>query len=106
MPWTKERLVEVARERLGGAKLVVVSNREPYLHLRSGDEVRWIRPAGGLVAALDPVMRAVGGLWVAHGSDDADRQVADTHGRAPLPPDNPPSSVRSARCRRPEGPGR
>jgi trehalose 6-phosphate synthase len=94
MPWTKERLVEVARERLGGAKLVIVSNREPYMHLRSGEEVRWIRPAGGLVAALDPVMRALGGTWVAHGSGDADRLVADSQGRVAVPPDKPTYMLR------------
>jgi trehalose 6-phosphate synthase len=94
MGWSKERLVEVARERLGGAKLVVVSNREPYLHLRRNDDIECVRPPGGLVTALDPVMRAVGGLWVAHGSGDADRLMTDAHGRVAVPPDKPAYMLR------------
>ena len=72
MAWTKARLEDVARTRLGGAKLIVVANREPYIHRYRDGEVEWIRPAGGLTTALDPVMRACGGVWVAHGSGDAD----------------------------------
>jgi trehalose 6-phosphate synthase len=89
MAWTKERLVDVARTRLGGAKLIVVANREPYIHQYRDGEVRWIRPAGGLTTALDPVMRACGGVWVAHGSGDADRIVTDEVGRVRVPPDDP-----------------
>ncbi len=61
------------RERLGDAKLVVVANREPYIHVYDGSEIRCMRPASGLTTALDPVMRACGGVWVAHGSGNADR---------------------------------
>jgi trehalose 6-phosphate synthase len=61
MAWTKERLEEVARNRLGGARLVVVANREPYVHVHDGAEVRCMKPASGLTTALDPVMRACGG---------------------------------------------
>ena len=89
MAWTKERLVDVARTRLGGAKLIVVANREPYIHRYRDGEVEWIRPAGGLTTALDPVMRACGGVWVAHGSGDADDTVCDPRGRVGVPPDDP-----------------
>ncbi|QJW95102.1 alpha,alpha-trehalose-phosphate synthase (UDP-forming) [Frigoriglobus tundricola] len=89
MGWSKERLEEVARTRLGGAKLIVVANREPYIHHYKNGEVEWIRPAGGLTTALDPVMRACGGVWVAHGSGDADVQAADASGRVGVPPDDP-----------------
>src|SRR6478672_1813559 len=89
MPWTKARLEEVAQTRLGGAKLIVVANREPYIHRYHDGEVQWIRPAGGLTAALDPVMQACGGVWVAHGSGDADAEVSDTRGRVRVPPDDP-----------------
>jgi trehalose 6-phosphate synthase len=89
MGWSKERLEEVARTRLGGAKLIVVANREPYIHRYRDGEVEWIRPAGGLTTALDPVMRACGGVWVAHGSGDADRAVTDASGRVGVPPDDP-----------------
>ncbi|MCE9560756.1 MAG: trehalose-6-phosphate synthase [Planctomycetes bacterium] len=89
MAWTKERLEEVAQTRLGGSKLIVVANREPYIHRYRDGEVEWIRPAGGLTTALDPVMRACGGVWVAHGSGDADAEVCDKNGRVRVPPDDP-----------------
>jgi trehalose 6-phosphate synthase len=89
MPWNKERLEDVARNRLGGARLIVVANREPYIHQYRDGEIEWIRPAGGLTAALDPVMRACGGTWIAHGSGDADRDTADGEGRLGVPPDDP-----------------
>ncbi len=94
MPWTKERLEEVARTRLGCARLVVVANREPYSHFRDGDVVRCTRPASGMTTALDPIMQACRGVWVAHGSGDADREVSDDHGRTPVPPDNPTYALR------------
>jgi trehalose 6-phosphate synthase len=92
--WTKERLQDVARNRLGGAKLIVVANREPYIHRYTNGEIKWIRPAGGLTTALDPVMQACGGVWVAHGSGDADRIASDAYGRVGVPPDDPSYSLR------------
>ncbi len=89
MGWSKARLEEVARTRLGGAKLIVVANREPYIHRYKNGGVEWIRPAGGLTTALDPVMQACGGVWVAHGSGDADFEVTDQAGRVGVPPDEP-----------------
>jgi trehalose 6-phosphate synthase len=89
MAWTRERLEEVARVRLGGAKLVVVANREPYIHVHDGDDICCTRPASGLATALDPVLRACNGIWVAHGSGDADRAVADERGRVAVPPEDP-----------------
>ena len=94
MAWTKERLEEVARSRLGGARLVVVANREPYIHVYDGDEVRCMKPASGLTTALDPVMRACGGTWVAHGSGDADRQACRRRGRVAVPPESPAYTLR------------
>src|SRR5437868_9123222 len=89
MAWSRERLEEVARTRLGGAKLVVVANREPFSHVHDGEEIRCIRPASGLTTALDPVLQACRGIWVAHGSGNADRAVVDERGRVPVPPENP-----------------
>jgi trehalose 6-phosphate synthase len=89
MAWSKARLEQVAQTRLGGAKLLVVANREPYIHQYRDGEIEWIRPAGGLTSALDPVMQACGGVWVAHGSGDADADVCDEHGRVGVPPDDP-----------------
>jgi trehalose 6-phosphate synthase len=95
MPWTKERLEEVARTRLGGAKLVVVANREPFLHVYDGDDdVRCIQPASGLTTALGPVMQACRGTWVAHGSGNADRAVTDERGRVQVPPEDPTYTLR------------
>ncbi len=94
MAWSKERLEEVARQRLGGARLVVVGNREPYLHRHDGEEIRCIRPVSGLTTALDPVMQACGGIWVAHGSGNADNLVTDAQGRLAVPPEDPTYTLR------------
>ena len=87
--WTAERLKEHVRLELGSKPLVVVSNREPYMHVRRGRKVEVVVPAGGLVTALDPMMRACGGVWIAHGGGDADAETADRHGRLQVPPDEP-----------------
>ncbi len=87
--WTRDRLRAHAIDALRGEPLVVVSNREPYMHqLRDGKPVL-VRPASGLVTGLDPVLRATGGLWVAHGAGDADRATADSAGCIPVPPSDP-----------------
>ncbi|MDR7483338.1 MAG: bifunctional alpha,alpha-trehalose-phosphate synthase (UDP-forming)/trehalose-phosphatase [Armatimonadota bacterium] len=75
------------RQALRGRPLVIVSNREPYVHRRTARGLEVERPAGGLVAALDPVLRQVGGAWVAWGSGDADFEVTDEHGRVAAPPE-------------------
>ena len=90
--WTEERLKQYVHLQLNGRLLVVVSNREPVSHVWRGGQVQTQVPASGLVTAMDPMMRACGGVWVAHGSGDADRETADTRGRrraggrAPLHP--------------------
>jgi alpha,alpha-trehalose-phosphate synthase [UDP-forming] len=94
MAWTKARLEQVAQTRLGGAKLIVVANREPYIHKYNGDDIEVMRPAGGLTTALDPVMKACGGTWVGHGAGDADRDTADEQGRVRVPPDDPKYTLR------------
>ena len=87
--WTPERLKEHVRQELSGKNLYVVSNREPYMHIRSGGKIECIVPAGGLVTALDPIMRACSGVWIAHGSGDADVEVTDKNGKLEVPPDEP-----------------
>lgn len=86
--WTGERLRNHAIDCLQGGQLVVVSNREPYMHVFRDGKLHMIVPAGGLVTALDPVLQACGGLWVAHGAGDADRPTADERGRITVPPDD------------------
>ncbi|MEW6736703.1 MAG: trehalose-6-phosphate synthase [Acidobacteriota bacterium] len=87
--WTAERLKEHMRVELEGRRLFVVSNREPYIHVKKGQEIECMIPAGGLVAALDPVLRACGGVWIAHGSGSADRETSDQQGRLQVPPSEP-----------------
>ena len=109
--WTAERLKSLLRTQLAGDQVIIVSNREPYIHERvargagkagesgkSGEggeggeggkdpvgiEVR--RPASGLVTAVEPVMRACSGTWIAHGSGSADREVVDLRDRVAVPP--------------------
>jgi alpha,alpha-trehalose-phosphate synthase [UDP-forming] len=94
MPWDKQRLMEVARTRLDGTRLVVVANREPFIHVYEGEEIRCMHPASGLATALDPVMRACGGVWIGHGSGSADREVVDEHSRLAVPPDDPSYTLR------------
>ncbi|MEE9400153.1 MAG: trehalose-6-phosphate synthase [Dehalococcoidales bacterium] len=92
--WDKDRLYQLVQGKLGDYLFLVVSNREPYIHSISGDEVTWNRPVSGLTEALDPVMRASQGTWVAYGSGDADRKVVDSHNRVAVPPDKPEYTLR------------
>jgi len=92
--WSAETLRSVLREDLRGDDVLVVSNREPYIHERRGDRIEVRRPASGLVTALEPVVRACSGTWIAHGSGSADRDVVDERNRIAVPPDRPAYSVR------------
>ncbi len=92
--WTEERLKQFAKLRLGEAPLVVVSNREPVRHVWREGRIVAETPASGLVTAMDPVMRACGGVWVAQSSGDADRESADDRGRIRVPPDDPRYTLR------------
>jgi trehalose-6-phosphate synthase len=92
--WTAERLAVQVQNRLQGGRLFVVSNREPYMHQRDGKEFRVIVPPSGLVTALEPVLTACDGTWIAHGSGDADREVVDSHDRLAVPPDDPRYTLR------------
>jgi alpha,alpha-trehalose-phosphate synthase [UDP-forming] len=92
--WDKEKLYRLVHGRLGDRLLIVVSNREPYVHTLSGGAVTCHRPVSGLTEALDPVMRASGGTWVAQGTGDADRQVVDERDCVAVPPDRPEYTLR------------
>ncbi|MDP3723618.1 MAG: trehalose-6-phosphate synthase [Candidatus Omnitrophota bacterium] len=87
--WTAERLKEHVKSVLQSRTLVVVANREPYMHIREGRQIRWVMPASGLVTAVEPILRACGGTWIAHGSGDADRETADAQGKLKVPPETP-----------------
>ena len=85
--WSAGRLRQVLRENLHGESLVVVANREPYSHEKSENgPPRTVMPASGLVTALEPVMRACSGTWIAHGSGSADRETVDRNNRLRVPP--------------------
>ncbi len=84
--WTAERLRTLLRTQLSGDEIIVVSNREPYIHEWQGEQTIVRRPASGLVTAVEPVMRACSGTWIAHGSGSADREFVDAHDRLMLPP--------------------
>ena len=84
--WTPQRLQALLRTQLSGDQVIVVSNREPYIHDLSGGRIVVRRPASGLVTAVEPVMRACSGTWIAHGSGSADRDVVDRGDHVPLPP--------------------
>lgn len=88
-PWTAERLKQFVRDLLKDRSIVVVSNREPYVHIKSGNKITYYFPASGMVTAIEPVMQATGGLWIAHGSGDADKLVVDKDDKMQVPPDNP-----------------
>jgi trehalose 6-phosphate synthase len=87
--WTEERVKQFVALRLNDRPLFLVSNREPLSHVWRGRQIEAQTPASGLVTALDPVMRACGGVWVAHGSGDADREMVDSRGTLRVPPENP-----------------
>jgi trehalose-6-phosphate synthase len=92
--WTPERLREHVRAKLSGRPLVVVANREPYRHVRRGGKIEVVTPASGLVTGLEPLLRACGGTWIAHGDGDADRETSDALGRLRVPPDKPQYALR------------
>jgi len=92
--WTEERLKQFVKLRLGDSPLFVVSNREPIRHVWKEGTIETQIPASGLVTAMDPVMRACGGVWLAHGSGDADAEMADARGRLRVPADDPRYSLR------------
>ncbi|HVS18096.1 MAG TPA: trehalose-6-phosphate synthase, partial [Planctomycetota bacterium] len=85
--WTAERLKAALGRHLRGEKVVIVANREPYIHQRRPDgSVEVLHPASGLVTALEPVMRACSGVWIAHGSGSADRETVDGAAHVRVPP--------------------
>ncbi|MEO8063614.1 MAG: trehalose-6-phosphate synthase [Pseudomonadota bacterium] len=92
--WTPQALQQVIREHLHSPEVFVVSNREPYIHNAgpSGPVVQV--PASGMVTALEPIMRACSGTWIAHGSGTADREVVDANDRVRVPPEDPSYSLR------------
>jgi trehalose-6-phosphate synthase len=94
MSWDKESLSRIIREKIGSHKFIIVSHREPYIHSFSDEGIRCQTPASGMTVALDPVMQACGGVWIAAGSGDADKDVVDGQDHILVPPENPRYTLR------------
>lgn len=93
--WNPDTLRAALANELSGSEVIVVSNREPYIHNRAENGGISLQiPASGLVSALEPVVRACGGTWVAHGSGTADRDTVDANDRVPVPPSHPSYTLR------------
>ena len=91
---TQQDLSAVVSRVTSGKKLIVVSNREPAMHVRGPEGIRMVRPASGMVAAVEPFLKVVGGTWVAHGSGSADRLVVDARDRIGVPAEAPRYTLR------------
>lgn len=92
--WTAERLAVHIRDRAESSRIFVVSNREPYMHVRQGRDTVCVVPPSGLVTALEPVLRACDGVWVAYGSGNADAATVDAFDRLRVPPEDPRYTLR------------
>ncbi len=94
MSWTPTTLKAILHDHLAGDEVLIVSNREPYIHNWAGQQIKVQVPASGVVTALEPVMRACSGVWIAHGSGSADREVVDGRSHVHVPPDAPAYEIR------------
>jgi trehalose 6-phosphate synthase len=94
LAWSGGTLREILNRELRGQEVIIVSNREPYIHVKQGDQTGVQRPASGLVTAVEPIMRACSGTWIAHGSGSADKIVVDENDRIAVPVDDPAYSLR------------
>jgi trehalose 6-phosphate synthase len=92
--WTAERLRVYQQSALEDSRLFVVSNREPYEHVSRNGAVEVRIPASGLVTAMEPILRACAGTWIAHGAGDADHETVDANDRLRVPPDEPQYMLR------------
>jgi len=94
--WTAERLRVSVRNKLQEKPLYVVSNREPYMHVfnEKDKSINVIIPASGVVTALEPVLLACNGTWIANGSGNADREAVDVQDHLRVPPDRPSYTLR------------
>ncbi len=93
--WTPQALQQVVHDHLDSAHVIIVSNREPYIHNFDANHQPVVSvPASGMVTALEPIVRACAGVWVAHGAGSADRATVDRNDQIRVPPDSPSYSLR------------
>ncbi len=88
--WTQGKLRDLIHAKLGENAFFVVSNREPFMHMfdKKTGKIKCVRPASGVVTAIDPILRACGGTWIAHGSANADRQMVNSKDKLGVPPED------------------
>ena len=84
-----EKLTAYIDESVSRKNLIIVSNREPYIHKKTGNTIRIDKPAGGLTSAMDEVLSDTGGTWVAWGSGSGDRETVDDKDCVRVPPNKP-----------------
>ena len=94
MSWTPATLKRILHDHLAGDEVMIVSNRQPYIHNWEDQHIEIQVPASGVVTALEPIMRACSGVWIAHGSGSADREVVDARSHVRVPPDHPAYDIR------------
>lgn len=94
LSWNPASLKELLQKELSGDEILILSNREPYIHNRKDGKIIVQVPASGLVTALEPIMRACSGTWIAHGSGSADKDVVDKYDHVAVPPENPSYRIR------------
>lgn len=94
LSWTPGSLKEILNKELAGDEILILSNREPYIHNKKDGKIEVTIPASGLVTALEPIMRACSGTWIAHGSGNADKEVVDKHDHIKVPPEDPAYQIR------------
>lgn len=87
--WTAERLKVEMGNLLQNKKMIVVSNREPYMHIHEGKSIKCIVPASGMITAMEPILKACGGLWIASGTGNADKETVDRDAKIRVPPEDP-----------------
>jgi trehalose 6-phosphate synthase len=93
--WTAVRLKQTLNRHLHGERIVILANREPYIHqYAASGAIEVQHPASGLVTALEPIMRACSGVWVAHGGGDADRETVDRRDHVRVPPEEESYHIR------------
>ena len=92
--WTREKLQRLVQREIGDYQLIVVSNRQPYVHEIVEGELSYTSTAGGLVTAIDPLMQECGGTWVAFGGGKGDHFAVDKNNRIQVPPDDPSYTLR------------
>jgi len=92
--WSKASLKDLVQKKFSDYQFILVSNREPYMHIYRGGEVEVIMPASGMAIALDSLMQTTGGTWVAAGSGEADQEAVVGQDAIMVPPKNPKYKLR------------